>query len=149
MKLNIISKFIGISAISLAVLGCSKSTSENVGEKAASAYQTSKEAVVNTWNDAKDYTFEKSSDFKDRAEAMSSNADAKISKLKSEYAEKKASASRSAAMQELKSAQASLSEKIAALGSATAATWDSAKADVIAAGKRVEAAYDDMVADKS
>lgn len=149
MKTKSIYTLLGMSALSIGLIGCSKSTREEAGDKAAAAYQTSKEAVVNTWNDAKDFTFEKSSDFKDRAEAMSSEADAKIAKLKAEYAEKKASASRSAAMDKITSARADLSAKIAALGDATAETWESAKADVIAAGKRLEAAYDDFVADKS
>ena len=44
-------------------------------------------------------------------------------------------------MEELKNAQADYKEKLAALGSATASTWESAKNNVIAAWDRLEAAY--------
>jgi len=140
---------LALSVISLTLFGCSKSNTEKAGDKVTNAYEISKAAVANTWSDTKEFTFEKSQDFRDRADAISADADAKIEKVKAEYAEKKASASRSAAMKKLKNAQATLAEKTAALGNATADTWESAKADVIAAGKRVEAAYDDFVADKS
>lgn len=52
-------------------------------------------------------------------------------------------------MEALKSARADLAAKLKALGTASAATWDSAKAEVIAAAKRVEAAYDKAKADAS
>ena len=105
--------------------------------------------MSNGWSDLKDYTFEKSSDFKDRAAAMSSDLDAKLEKLKADTADAKASASRSAAWEEVKSSRADLSDKLDALGNASADTWDSAKANVIAAAKRVEAAYEKLKADMS
>lgn len=138
---------LGTAALVLTAVGCSKSTQEKATDKISSAYETSVAAVSDTWGDVKDYTLEKSHDFKLRAEAISSSLDAKVAKLKADYAEAKASDSRKAAMQRITDAQATLSEKIAALGNATAATWDSAKADVIAATKKLEAAYDDYTAD--
>ena len=71
----------------------------------------------------------------------------KIAKLKADYQGEKASAARQAAMDRVTSARATLAENLDALGEASAATWDSAKAEVIAATKKLEAAYDDAVAD--
>ncbi len=80
---------------------------------------------------------------------MTAKLDAEVSELQASYAADKASASRQAAMEELKNSRAELGEKLAALGSATADTWDSAKASVIAAWDRTEAAYKKAKADAS
>jgi len=149
MKNPILLTSLTVAVLSVSLIACSKSTSEKVSDKASHAYETSKTAVVDTWHDVKAYSFEKSDDFKQRAEAISSDLDAKISKLKTEASEAKASASRSAVMDELKNSRADLSAKLAALGTATADTWESAKSNVITAAKRVEAAYDKARADAS
>lgn len=127
--------------------GCSKQERETATAKVENAYQTSTAAVGEAWSDLKDYTFDKSAQFQRRAEAVSSDLDAKIAKLKADYQSEKASASRQAAMERIASARATLAEKLAALSNATAATWDSAKAEVIAATKKLESAYDAAVAD--
>jgi hypothetical protein len=44
-------------------------------------------------------------------------------------------------MEELKNSQADYKQKLDALGNASAATWDSAKNNTIAAWNRLEAAY--------
>ena len=44
-------------------------------------------------------------------------------------------------MDELKNADANYKEKLAALGNASADTWDSAKQNVIAAWDRLQASY--------
>ena len=138
-----------LSALALTAFGCSNSDRDPASDKVEHAYDKTKAAVSNGWSDLKDYTFEKSSDFKDRAAAMSSDLDAKLEKLKADTADAKASASRSAAWEEVKSSRADLSDKLDALGNASADTWDSAKANVIAAAKRVEAAYEKLKADMS
>ena len=138
---------ITLSALTALSVGCSKQERETAADKVEHAYQTSTAAVAEAWGDLKDYTFDKSAEFQRRAEAVSSDLDAKIAKLKADYKSEQASASRQAAMERISSAQATLSEKLAALGNATAATWDSAKAEVVAATKKLEAAYDDAVAD--
>jgi hypothetical protein len=51
-------------------------------------------------------------------------------------------------MNELKDADADYKQKLAALGSATAATWDSAKASVIASWDKLEASYRKALAEK-
>jgi predicted pyridoxine 5'-phosphate oxidase superfamily flavin-nucleotide-binding protein len=73
--------------------------------------------------------------------------EAKMSELRANYSEAKASASRKAAMAELKDAEADYKEKLAALGSATADTWDSAKQNVIASWDKLQAKYDKARAD--
>lgn len=135
------------AAGTLVFAGCSKQDRETAADKMEHAYNTSTEAVADTWDDLKDYTFDKSAEFKRRAEAVSSDLDAKVAKLKADYKGEQASAARKAAMDRVTSAQTTLSEKLAALRSASAATWESAKAEVIAATKKLEAAYDDAVAD--
>lgn len=149
MKYPTLLTTVTISALALTLLGCTKNAEEKTTDKVAEVYTTSKTAVVNTWNDVKDYTFEKQSDFSKRAEAIASDLDAKISKLKTETADAKASASRSEAMDELTNSRANLSEKLSALGNASSDTWASAKSNVITAAKRVEAAYDKARADHS
>lgn len=83
-----------LSAVSLAAWGCSKSDRDTASDKVADAYHDTKAAVADSWDSVKDYTFEKSSDFKARAEAVSSDLDAKIAKLQSSFAAEKASARR-------------------------------------------------------
>lgn len=147
MKNKIIILTLGLSALALAA--CSKSDRNEVKSDIKDAYQDTKSAVANTWSDLKDYTFEKRSDFSDRTKALTAKLDADVSELQANYAEDKASASRRAAMQELKDSRADLGEKISALGTATTDTWGSAKANVIAAWDRTEAAYKKAKADAS
>jgi hypothetical protein len=45
-------------------------------------------------------------------------------------------------MEELKNSESNYNEKLAALGTATADTWDSAKQNVISAWDKLQAAYD-------
>ena len=136
-----------LSALSLGMAGCNKSDRSKVADKTNDMYETSKAAVVDTWNDVKDYSFDKSNDFKQRAKAMSSDFDAKMSKLKANYSDAQASESRKAAWAKLKSDRADYEAKLDALGDATADTWESAKNNVVAAWDRMEADYNKAVAD--
>jgi len=68
--------------------------------------------------------------------------DSKLSELRATYSEAKASASRKAAMEALKNSESDYNEKLAALGIATADTWDSAKQNAISAWDKLQAAYD-------
>lgn len=97
--------------------------------------------MSNAWDDVKSFTFEKRDQFTASAKALTSKMDAQLSEVRADYSEAKASASRKAAMAELKSSEADYKEKVEALGSATAATWDSAKQNVIASWDRLQAAY--------
>ena len=131
----------------LAFTGCSKKESSEAETKVKEAYQDTKGAVSNAWNDVKSYTFEKRSDFSASAKAMTSKMDAQLSELRANYSEAKASASRKAAMAELKDSEADYKAKLDALGTATADTWDSAKQNVIASWDKLQANYDKAKAD--
>lgn len=140
---------IAIALGSVAFFGCSERNRDKVADTADSMYQNTKDAVSDSWDSIKDYSYEKKSDFVDRSKAVSADLEAKVSKLQADYAESKASASRKAAMNELKDANADFKDKMSALGDASADTWGAAKADVIHAWDRVEAAYKKAVADAS
>lgn len=130
-----------VSLSALAFAGCSKSDSDKAGDKVKEAYQDSKKAVTNAWDDVKSYTFEKRNDFSANAKAVTAKMDSQLSELHANYSEAKASASRKAAMAELKDSEADYKAKLDALGSATADTWDSAKQNVIASWDKLQASY--------
>ena len=93
------------------------------------------------WDKLKTATFDKRGDVEAQARAMAAEMDAQAAKLRANFSEAKASASRKAAMEELKNAEADYKQKLAALGDASADTWESAKHNTIAAWERLEAAY--------
>ena len=130
-----------------ALSSCSKSNRQKVSDSVADAYDNSKAAMANAWDRVKDYTFDKRDEFAAHARAMSSKLEAQVSELRAHYADEKASASRKAAMEELRNSEANYKAKVDALGDATAATWDSAKQDVVHAWDRLKAAYDKARAD--
>ena len=111
------------------------------GDKAKEVYADSKAAIARGWDKLKTATFDKRGDVEAQAKALSAEMDAQAAKLRANFSEAKASASRKAAMEEFKNAEADYKKKAAALGSATADTWDSAKNNTIAAWERLEAAY--------
>ncbi len=137
------SRAISLTALlaSIAFTGCSKADRTEASDAAKTAYNDTKTAMSNAWDDVKSFTFDKKSDFEKSAKALSAKMEAQISEARANYSEAKASASRKAAMEELKNSEADYKEKAAALGNATAATWDSAKQNVIAAWDKLEAAY--------
>ena len=130
----------GLSAIT--ITGCSKADRADTTAQIKDTYKETKAAVVDAWGDVKSFTFEKRDSFSANAKAMSSKMDSKLSALRATYSEAKASASRKAAMEELKNSESDYNEKLAALGTATADTWDSAKQNVISAWDKLQAAYD-------
>ncbi|MBL9214330.1 MAG: hypothetical protein JNG83_02520 [Opitutaceae bacterium] len=125
----------------LGLAGCSKQERADAGAKARELAQETKTAVAEAWGDVKAYTFEKRDDFSRNAQAMSARMDAQLSELRANYSEAQASASRQAAMAELKSAESDYKAKLAALGQATADTWQAAKDNVVLAWDRLEASY--------
>lgn len=130
------------SLSALAFTGCSKHDRDQTTDKVKDAYQDTKDAVSNGWDNVKSYTFDKRSDFETSAKAMSSKLEAQIAEVRANYSEATASASRKAAMEELKNSEADYKEKLSALGNATADTWDSAKQNVIASWDKMKASYD-------
>jgi hypothetical protein len=143
-------KTISIRIASLAALAgasallfssCTKQDRATVSDKTGEAVADTKAALGNAWDSVKSYTFEKRDDFTANAKALTSKMDAQMSELRANYSDAKASASRKAAMAELKDSEADYKQKLNALGTATADTWDSAKQNVIASWDRLEASY--------
>ena len=130
-----------------ALTGCNKSDRADAKAKTNEIVADTKEAIGHGWDNVKSFTFEKHDDFRAHAKALTSKMDAQMSDLRANYSEAKASASRKAAMAELKDSDAAYKEKLEALGTATADTWDSAKQNVISAWDHLEASYDKARAD--
>lgn len=124
-----------------AVTGCNRQDRTKAGNAAQDAYTDTKNAISNGWDDLKAYSYEKRDDFNKSARAMGSKMDSELSQLRADYSEAKASASRKLAMEQLKNDEADYKTKLDALGHATAATWDSAKQNVIAAWDKLQASY--------
>ncbi len=131
----------------LALTSCSKSDRTDARATVKDAYQDTKGAVANAWDNVKSFTFDKRDDFSASAKALTSKMDAKVSELRANYSDAKASASRKAAMEELKNSEADYKAKLDALGTATADTWDSAKQNVISSWDHLQASYDKARAD--
>lgn len=129
------------------LVGCSKTERTDLTDKAKGVYSDSVASLGRAWDNVKTYSFEKRDDFRASAKSLSATMDAKIQEVRANYSEAKASASRKAAMNELKDSETNYKAKLDALGQATADTWDSAKQNVIAAWDRLEASYQKARAD--
>lgn len=129
------------SLASFGLTGCNKSDRAEVSAKTGEILADTKEALDHGWDSVKSATFEKRNDFQAQAKAMTSKMEAQISDLHANYSDAKASASRKAAMAEIKNSEAAYKEKLEALGTATADTWDSAKQNVISAWDHLQASY--------
>jgi len=103
--------------------------------------------MAKAWDKVKGTTFDKRDQFEATGKSLAAQMEAQASKLRADYSDAKASASRKAAMQELKNSEADYKAKLEALGGASAATWDSAKNNAIAAWDRLEASYHKARAD--
>lgn len=121
--------------------GCSKADRADAKATVKEVAHDAKVAVSDAWADVKGFTFDKHDDFDKHAKALAARMDAQLSELRANYSEAKASASRHAAMEELKDSEANYKEKLSALGTATADTWDAAKQNVILGWDRLEASY--------
>ncbi len=139
LRLITLAAVTGFSAF--AVIGCSKADRNTASAKTSEVMADTKNALGNAWDNVKSYSFDKKDDFTANAKAVTSKMDAQISDLRANYSEAKASASRKSAMNELKNSEADYKEKVDRLGQASAATWDSAKQNVIASWDRLQAAY--------
>lgn len=120
--------------------GCNRHERADASASAQQAYNDAKTSMSNSWDKVRAYSYDKKADFTSASKAMAADMDARLSKLRADYSDAKASASRKAAMEELKNAEADYRQKLDALGTATADTWESAKKNVIAAWDKLEAA---------
>lgn len=143
---------LAVGVTMLAFTACSKSERETVADKSKEAYQDTKAAVkdvahdtkvavVKGWDNLKDYTFDKRAAFTAEVKVKQAQFDAQVSEFKANYAEDKASASRKAAMNEFKNSESDYKEKFAAMGHATADTWNAARDNVAAAWDRLQVSY--------
>ncbi|MCX6938875.1 MAG: hypothetical protein NTU80_13475 [Verrucomicrobia bacterium] len=132
---------IAASLSALALTGCNKNDRNDASAKAGVIMADTKEAMSHGWDNVKSFSFEKRDDFNANSKAIGAKWDAQMSELRASYSEAKASASRKSAMAELKDSETAYKEKLAALGTATAATWDSAKQNVLSAWDRLQASY--------
>lgn len=140
------SRFIPSVTLAAALLagvgaGCTQKDRADAGAKAKEVYADSKAALSKAWDNVKAYSFEKRHEFAANGKALAAKMEAQASELRANYSDAKASSSRKAAMAELKNSEADYKQKLDALGSATADTWESAKQNAIAAWDRLEAAY--------
>jgi hypothetical protein len=130
---------LGITALVFA--GCNKQDRADASATVKEAARDTKEAFADAWGEVKSFTYEKRDDFNAKARSLSAQWDVQVSELRANYSEAQASASRRAAMDELKNAEADYKEKLAALGNATADTWDAAKNNVVLAWDKLQASY--------
>jgi len=128
-------------AAALVFAGCTKQEQQKVGASVKDAYEDTKAAAARTWDKAKAATWDKRGEVTESAKALGARMDAQLSELRANYSEAKASASRKTAMDEVKRDEADYKQKLDALGTATADTWDAAKRNVIAAWDKLEASY--------
>ncbi len=132
-----------LTAAALAVSACNKQDRTNVAVAANHAYEDTKAAAQRTWDDVKAATWDRREDFKASARELGTKMDAQLQDLRTRYANSQANASRQAAMEKLKSSEADYHQKLDALGTATADTWESAKQEAKRAWEKLEAAYQD------
>lgn len=132
----------GAVAVALVFLAaCSKQEQKTTGATIKEGYEDSKAAMARAWDNVKDYSFDKRDAFQADAKALGAKMDVQVSEVRASYSDAKASASRQAAMAELKDSEADYKAKTAALGDATAATWDSAKKNAMLSWDKLQAAY--------
>jgi hypothetical protein len=132
---------LAVASLCLLATGCSKHDRAEVSAAAKDTYEETKAMAADAWASVKSFTFEQRDQFTLQAKSLSAKMNAQVSKVRADYSDEKASAARKAAMEELKNSETDYKQKVDALGSATAATWDSAKQNTIAAWDRLQAAY--------
>jgi hypothetical protein len=132
---------ITLGGAALAFTGCKKSDRAEAVATFKEAAHDTKVAVVDAWGEVKSFTFEKRDDFNAKAKSLGAEFDVKMSELKAGYSETQATASRRAAMDELKNSEADYKAKLAALGNATSDTWGAAKDNVVLAWDKLQASY--------
>jgi hypothetical protein len=130
-----------LGTAALAFTGCNKQDRADATATVKEAARDTKDAVVDGWGEVKEFTYEKRNDFSAKAKSLSAQWDVQVSELRANYSEAQATASRRAAMDELKNSEADYKEKLAALGNASADTWEAAKNNVVLAWDKLQASY--------
>jgi hypothetical protein len=130
-----------LGAVALAFAGCNKHDRADATASVQQAARDTQSAVAGAWDDVKSFTFEKRDAFSSKAKSMAAQAEVQVSELRANYSEAQASASRKAAMEELKNSEADYKAKLDALGHASADTWEAAKNNVLLAWDKLQASY--------
>jgi hypothetical protein len=138
LRLNAI---FAVASLCALTTSCSKRDRAEASAAAKDTYEETKAMAADVWSSVKSFSFEQRDQFTLKAKSLSSAMNADASKVRADYSDEKATAARKAAMEELKNSEADYKQKVDALGQATAATWDSAKQNTIAAWDRLQAAY--------
>jgi phenylalanyl-tRNA synthetase alpha subunit len=141
MKKKYIPSILLISAgLGILTLGaCSKSERQDLKEDTKAAYQETKDKVAEGWDRLKTFTYEQREAFSAEFNSKQAAVEAELSELRADYSEAKASASRKAAMDDLRNAETNYKEKLSSLGRATADTWNAARDNVISAWDELQA----------
>jgi hypothetical protein len=114
---------------------------QDAKQTASDAYASAKVAIANTWDSIKDFTYEKRVEFSNGIDRMSKDMDEQAAALKAKTSDT-ASTEKESAAKEYDEARASLKASLADLNNATADHWADAKAKVVEAWKKVQAAWD-------
>ncbi len=130
-----------LGALALVAAGCNKHDRADATASVKEAARDTQAALSGAWDDVKSFTFDKRDAFSSKAKSMAAQAEVQVSQLRANYSEAQASASRKAAMEELKNSEADYKAKLDALGHASADTWDAAKNNVILAWDKLQASY--------
>jgi hypothetical protein len=132
------------SPAALIFSGCSKTDTTSAGDQVKAAATSVTNAVSDSWDNIKDYTYDRRVEFSASIDRMTVQLDNKTSDLKAKFAAAPDTASkdRASAMKDYDDARADLKAKLADLGNATADTWADAKDKVAQSWKHVQAAYD-------
>jgi len=150
--LKTISSFRLLAALSPAAIffsGCAKSDdaktiAQNTEATAKDVATDVKTGAVDSWENIKDYTYDKREDFAAGLDRMSDKKDAEIQAINAKLAglPDDAAKARDRTVKDYNEARADLKIRLAELRSATADTWVAAKEKVSEGWQRVDAAYD-------
>lgn len=142
-----------LGVASLSFLGCSdrkkdqaSSIVADVKDTAVAAYDKSKDATTDAWNELAASTYAERQSFKSGIDHLAAKIDAETNNLADHSAELSDDAreSWSVGMENLKQARAELAAELNDLGEATAENWDEAKHQVVIAWAKVETAYQNL-----
>jgi hypothetical protein len=139
---------LALGAICLSDTSCTKQDQAKVTAAANSAYDETKAAMARTWDKVKANTWDKRDEFAASAKSLGAKMEDQVRDLRTQYENSSAEAKRKAAMEDLKKSQADYRQKVDALGTATAETWDAAKKNVIEAWDKLQARYAQAKADR-
>jgi hypothetical protein len=144
---SLILTVLGFAAILQPACSKNDSTSQAVESTKTAAKDIAtavKDTAVDTWDNIKDYTYEKRADFAEHIDRMAAKRDAEVAELNAKVTglPDTAAKARDQANKDFADARAYLKTQTEHVRTATADTWDDAKEKTAEAWKRVQAAYE-------